>query len=137
MQLLCPKCHNIMAQYERNRVLVDQCTECKGIFLDRGEFDHLVEAEKAFYATPSPTSGPLVGGRSDDRPVHNRRTDDPSYPDRPYEDRPYEGRRYEGRPYEDRPYEDRRYDDRDRRRGDDRSYKKRKRSSMLEELLDF
>jgi Zn-finger nucleic acid-binding protein len=121
-----------MAQYERNRVLVDQCTECKGIFLDRGEFDHLVEAEKAFYATPSPTSGPLVGGRSDDRPVDNRRTEDRSYPDRPYEDRPYEGRRYEGRPYEDR-----RYDDRDRRRGDDRSYKKRKRSSMLEELFDF
>jgi len=43
MQLLCPKCHNIMAQYERNRVLVDQCTECKGILLDRGEFENLVE----------------------------------------------------------------------------------------------
>ncbi len=111
MQLLCPKCHNIMAQYERNRVLVDQCTECKGIFLDRGEFEHLVEAEKAYYGTSSPAPQSMAG---------NQR----------YDERPYEPRPYNERPYADRPYE------RDSRR-DDRSYKKRKRSSMLEELFDF
>ncbi len=130
MQLLCPKCHNIMAQYERNRVLVDQCTECKGIFLDRGEFDHLVEAEKAFYATPAPPSSPI--GDVNDGRNYDRRSED-----RPYGERSYPHRSDRDRPYGESSYDTRRYDDRDSRRVDDRSYKKRKRSSMLEELFDF
>jgi len=51
MSLLCPKCHNVMHQYERNGVLVDQCTECKGLFLDRGELEKLVAAESAWYGS--------------------------------------------------------------------------------------
>ena len=51
-QLLCPKCHNVMHQYERNGVLVDQCTECKGLFLDRGELEKLVTAETTWYGGP-------------------------------------------------------------------------------------
>ena len=35
--LTCPKCGGEMRSYERNDVVVDQCTECRGIFLDRGE----------------------------------------------------------------------------------------------------
>ena len=34
-----------MRQYERSGVVVDQCTECRGIFLDRGELERLTEAE--------------------------------------------------------------------------------------------
>ena len=34
-----------MRSYERNGVSVDQCTECRGIFLDRGELERLVDAE--------------------------------------------------------------------------------------------
>jgi Zn-finger nucleic acid-binding protein len=34
-----------MRSYERNGVLVDQCTGCRGIFLDRGELERLVDAE--------------------------------------------------------------------------------------------
>lgn len=48
MQTLCPKCQNLMKQYERNGVVVDQCSECRGIFLDRGELEHLLDAEAAF-----------------------------------------------------------------------------------------
>ena len=43
--LICPKCGGEMRSYERNGVLVDQCTECRGIFLDRGELERLVDAE--------------------------------------------------------------------------------------------
>jgi uncharacterized protein len=38
-----------MRSYERNGVVVDQCTGCKGIFLDRGELERLVDAEGAHY----------------------------------------------------------------------------------------
>jgi Zn-finger nucleic acid-binding protein len=38
-----------MRTYERNGVVVDQCTGCRGIFLDRGELERLVDAEGAHY----------------------------------------------------------------------------------------
>ncbi|MEH3076118.1 MAG: zf-TFIIB domain-containing protein [Quadrisphaera sp.] len=47
--LTCPKCHGAMRSYERNGVTIDQCTECRGIFLDRGELERLIDAEAAYY----------------------------------------------------------------------------------------
>ena len=49
MDLTCPKCHGQMRNYERNGVHVDQCTECRGIFLDRGELERLIDAENAWH----------------------------------------------------------------------------------------
>ena len=37
--LICPKCEGEMRSYERSGILVDQCQECRGIFLDRGELE--------------------------------------------------------------------------------------------------
>jgi Zn-finger nucleic acid-binding protein len=47
--LICPKCHGTMRRYERNGVTIDQCGECRGIFLDRGELERLIDAETSFY----------------------------------------------------------------------------------------
>ena len=46
--LTCPKCQGAMRTYERNGIQIDQCTECRGIFLDRGELERLVDAEAAY-----------------------------------------------------------------------------------------
>ena len=46
--LICPKCQGRMRTYERSGVTVDQCTECRGIFLDRGELERLVDAEQSW-----------------------------------------------------------------------------------------
>ena len=43
-----------MRAYERNGVTVDQCSECRGIFLDRGELERLTSAENAFHGAPPP-----------------------------------------------------------------------------------
>ncbi len=43
--LVCPKCMGSMRTYERSGVMVDQCTECRGVFLDRGELERLLDAE--------------------------------------------------------------------------------------------
>lgn len=48
--LICPKCQATMRSYERSGITVDQCTQCRGIFLDRGELERLMDAEAA-YAT--------------------------------------------------------------------------------------
>jgi uncharacterized protein len=67
MQMTCPKCHGEMRVYERSGVTVDQCTECRGIFLDRGELERLFEAEANFNSrqassAPRPAQAPQPGG---------------------------------------------------------------------------
>ena len=47
--LTCPKCGSEMRSYERNGVVVDQCTGCGGLFLDRGELERLAQAETSHY----------------------------------------------------------------------------------------
>ena len=67
--LVCPKCQASMRQYERSGVIIDQCVECRGIFLDRGELERLIEAEDVHYqgaaqpAGPAPGYGPPPDGR--------------------------------------------------------------------------
>ena len=48
MSLICPKCQSKMRSFERSGVTVDQCKQCSGIFLDRGELEHLLAAEARF-----------------------------------------------------------------------------------------
>ena len=62
MDLVCPKCQGAMRTYERNGVHVDQCTECRGIFLDRGELERLVDAENSWH-------GAAGGAQHRDRPA--------------------------------------------------------------------
>jgi Zn-finger nucleic acid-binding protein len=59
--LTCPKCTGQMRAYERNGVTVDQCADCRGIFLDRGELERLIDAEDAYYQPPTsaPTYPPM------------------------------------------------------------------------------
>jgi uncharacterized protein len=51
--LTCPKCQGSMRSYERSGVTVDQCTDCRGIFLDRGELERLVDSENAYHGAPA------------------------------------------------------------------------------------
>jgi Zn-finger nucleic acid-binding protein len=48
--MTCPKCHGTMRQYERSGITIDQCDECRGVYLDRGELERLLTAESTFYA---------------------------------------------------------------------------------------
>jgi len=65
MEMTCPKCHANMRQFERNGVTIDQCTECRGIFLDRGELEHLINADARFNSgssapAPAATAPPVA-----------------------------------------------------------------------------
>lgn len=62
-----------MRQYERSGVTVDQCLECRGIFLDRGELERLMNAEQAWNANRQAATPP------------------PAYPQQPYTHQPSHG----------------------------------------------
>ncbi|MGI5483786.1 zf-TFIIB domain-containing protein [Streptomyces lavendofoliae] len=52
----CPKCHAPMHTYNRNGVQIEQCSGCRGIFLDYGELEALtrLEAQWGQQAPPAP-----------------------------------------------------------------------------------
>jgi hypothetical protein len=102
-----------MRTYERAGVTVDQCTECRGIFLDRGELEKLIDAETTHHARPV--------AAVPDRDYPERRMEAPRYEPRP-DDR-YRGDSYRGDGYRGDGYRD-------------DYYKKKKRKSFLEELFD-
>jgi hypothetical protein len=43
-----------MVTYERSGIHLDQCRECRGFFLDRGELEKLVDAEGGAWIGPTP-----------------------------------------------------------------------------------
>ncbi|MBM9622661.1 TFIIB-type zinc ribbon-containing protein [Streptomyces zhihengii] len=62
----CPKCHAAMHTYNRNGVQIEQCSGCRGIFLDYGELESLTRLEsqwaqqapppQAYPAAPAPAA---------------------------------------------------------------------------------
>ncbi|MFC9592560.1 zf-TFIIB domain-containing protein [Streptomyces sp. NPDC056944] len=56
----CPKCHAAMHTYNRNGVQIEQCSGCRGIFLDYGELEALTRLESQWVqqAPPAPPAYP-------------------------------------------------------------------------------
>ncbi|GLW63968.1 hypothetical protein Arub01_22120 [Actinomadura rubrobrunea] len=56
----CPKCHGLMRTYNRSGVQIEQCDNCRGIFLDYGELEALTRLEGQ-QAPPPPAAAPGWG----------------------------------------------------------------------------
>ena len=70
-----------MRQYERSGVTVDQCTECRGIFLDRGELEKLTDAESNWHGGASRSASRYDGPpRYDTQHGRYRDHDSDEYP---------------------------------------------------------
>jgi uncharacterized protein len=108
----CPVCDVALSISSREGIEIDFCPQCRGVWLDRGELDKIIER-----AGQSVSPSVAAGGRYADEMRPPPRYDD--------DDR---GRRYDER-YDDRRSYDDRYDDRDHR--------KRKKRSFLDDLFDF
>ncbi len=51
----CPNCkEQSLAISERQGIEIDYCPECRGIWLDRGELDKILEKSRAAIPTESP-----------------------------------------------------------------------------------
>lgn len=104
----CPTCEVDLVMAERQGIEIDYCPKCRGIWLDRGELDKIIEraAQSLPQATmPSPP------------PPQPRRD---AYPEERYED----PRRQP-------------YPPRDHHEHGGYGHRRRKRGSFLEDLFDF
>jgi len=73
--MLCPACKEVnLSMTDRQGIEIDYCPQCRGIWLDRGELDRLIERAEQPVAQPPKTA-----------PAHR----DDRYPDQrgePYHD---------------------------------------------------
>lgn len=72
--VICPKCKSRMMTFDRHGLHIEQCEGCRGIFLDRGELEQIIQAEQRHYGG-APAYGappPMRGGHgySDSPPPH-------------------------------------------------------------------
>ncbi|RJQ81508.1 zf-TFIIB domain containing protein [Pseudonocardiaceae bacterium YIM PH 21723] len=60
----CPKCPGTMRVYNRSGIHIDQCDQCRGVFLDYGELEALSQAEQQYHqaAPPPPPPPPPAPG---------------------------------------------------------------------------
>ena len=107
-ELICPKCQGLMRTYERSGITVDQCGDCRGIFLDRGELERLVDAEQGWQQSHS-------APRDRDRDDERERERGPRIP---------------------MPFGDKYDDDDDDRRRYGQGQQKRRKKSFFDELFD-
>jgi Zn-finger nucleic acid-binding protein len=79
----CPTCKDsTLALSERKGIEIDYCPECRGIWLDRGELDKILEATRR-EAEPRENSAPSPG----------------THPGQSYGGNSYEKGHYGGKPY--------------------------------------
>ncbi len=88
----CPNCNETLLMTERHQVEIDYCPSCRGIWLDRGELDKLMD-----YAA-SQNQAPTTA-RPQERP-HDNNYHDRS--ERRHDDRDYRGDSRDSRDYNQR-----------------------------------
>ncbi len=50
----CPHCHVTLKMSAREGIEIDYCPQCRGVWLDRGELDKIIE--RSVVETPAPAS---------------------------------------------------------------------------------
>ena len=55
MAMKCPSCGGELLELDRSGIKIDACRNCRGVWLDRGELDNILERERE-----------VVGGADDD-----------------------------------------------------------------------
>ena len=61
----CPIDGSTLVISDRNGIEIDYCPQCRGVWLDRGELDKIIERSQSAMPPPPPQQG--HGGRDDYR----------------------------------------------------------------------
>jgi Zn-finger nucleic acid-binding protein len=87
----CPVCPDVtLAMSNRQGIEIDYCPNCRGVWLDRGELDKIIERSAA--EQPSPSTSPAAAAM----PPREQRPYDDDDDDYRYRDQGYHKRRRRG-----------------------------------------
>ncbi|MFZ1467607.1 MAG: zf-TFIIB domain-containing protein [Paracoccaceae bacterium] len=110
----CPVDGEILVMADRSGVEIDYCPRCRGVWLDRGELDKIIDRAASPTAASPTAAAPTVAARPATTPV------------------------YQPEPRRDAPRDTRPRRDHDDEDDDDRRYgKKKRREGFLSDLFDF
>ena len=56
--MLCPTCKTPLTMSERQGIEIDYCPTCRGVWLDRGELDKIIERSVGGQPTAAPQQSP-------------------------------------------------------------------------------
>ena len=107
----CPSDGSVLVMSERSGIEIDYCPTCRGVWLDRGELDKIIERGAREY-TASAQAAPAA----------------PAAPPQPQPQQPAYGQPSYQQPYDNRGYDNRGYGD--------QGYRKKKKESWLSDLFD-
>lgn len=82
----CPADGSTLVMSERSGIEIDYCPQCRGVWLDRGELDKIIERSVS----------PQSQNAGQDRyapPAYDRREERPRYEEQRYDDRGYGGQK--------------------------------------------
>ncbi|HEV7956706.1 MAG: hypothetical protein JWL94_1472 [Microbacteriaceae bacterium] len=107
----CPTDSTTLVMSERGGVEIDYCPQCRGVWLDRGELDKIIDrAEAELTSNPPPAAAPSMPASAQ-----------------------YQDPRFRAPQYGERDDRDRGYGDRDRTDG---GYRRKKKESWISDLFD-
>jgi Zn-finger nucleic acid-binding protein len=52
----CPNCNETLTMSDRNGIEIDYCPNCRGVWLDRGELDKIIERSSQYVPNSRPES---------------------------------------------------------------------------------
>ena len=69
----CPVCRVPLVMSERQGVEIDYCPQCRGVWLDRGELDKIIERSSGGIPAPPASYRPDRGRQDDGRYYQKKR----------------------------------------------------------------
>lgn len=66
----CPTCNVTLVMTDRQGIEIDYCPQCRGVWLDRGELDKLIERSTKEQAAAQPAARPAPTERYRDERHH-------------------------------------------------------------------
>lgn len=83
--LLCPTCRVNLTMSERQGIEIDYCPQCRGVWLDRGELDKIIERSEAVSAAaPAPRASAPPPPQQQPPQYREQGHDDRYYGSKPY-----------------------------------------------------
>lgn len=77
--LLCPTCRVDLVMSDRQGIEIDYCPKCRGVWLDRGELDKIIERSLPTPTSPFEREAPRNEGRPQTGHSRDRHDDDQRY----------------------------------------------------------
>jgi len=113
----CPSDGTVLVMSERSGIEIDYCPTCRGVWLDRGELDKIIErGAREYGGAHQPATAAPPAPAAPQAPAYGQ---PPAYGQQSYGDRGYDIRGYDNPGY-----------------GDQGHYRKKRRESWLSELFD-